>query len=160
MFRIGQGFDVHQLTEGRPLIIGGITIPYEKGLLGHSDADVLLHTVADACLGAIGEGDIGKHFPDTDPNFKDADSAKLMEHVWQLVKDKGYELVNADCTIIAQKPKMAPYIGQMQARIAELLEATMDQVNVKATTTEKLGFPGRGEGIASQAVVLLKKTNN
>ncbi|MGG3468850.1 2-C-methyl-D-erythritol 2,4-cyclodiphosphate synthase [Neobacillus pocheonensis] len=157
MFRIGQGFDVHQLTEGRPLIIGGITIPYEKGLLGHSDADVLLHTVSDACLGAIGEGDIGKHFPDTDPNFKDADSAKLMEHVWQLVKEKGYELVNADCTIIAQKPKMAPYIEQMRVRIAELLEAEPDQINVKATTTEKLGFTGRGEGIASQAVVLLKK---
>jgi 2-C-methyl-D-erythritol 2,4-cyclodiphosphate synthase len=159
MFRIGQGFDVHQLTEGRPLIIGGVTIPYEKGLLGHSDADVLLHTVSDACLGAIGEGDIGKHFPDTDPNFKDADSAKLMEHVWQLVKNKGYELVNADCTIIAQKPKMAPYIEQMRVRIAELLEATPEQINVKATTTEKLGFTGRGEGIASQAVVLLRKVN-
>ncbi|WP_423800322.1 2-C-methyl-D-erythritol 2,4-cyclodiphosphate synthase [Neobacillus sp. SAB-20_R2A] len=157
MFRIGQGFDVHQLTEGRPLIIGGITIPYEKGLLGHSDADVLLHTVSDACLGAIGEGDIGRHFPDTDPNFKDADSAKLMERVWGIVKEKGYELVNADCTIIAQKPKMAPYIGEMQARIAELLEASPEQVNVKATTTEKLGFPGRGEGVAAQAVVLLKK---
>jgi 2-C-methyl-D-erythritol 2,4-cyclodiphosphate synthase len=159
MFRIGQGFDVHQLTEGRPLIIGGITIPYEKGLLGHSDADVLLHTVSDACLGAIGEGDIGKHFPDTDPNFKDADSAKLMEHVWQLVKDRGYELVNADCTIIAQKPKMAPYIQSMKERIAELLDASPEQINVKATTTEKLGFTGRGEGIASQAVVLLKKVN-
>lgn len=159
MFRIGQGFDVHQLTEGRPLIIGGITIPYELGLLGHSDADVLLHTVSDACLGAIGEGDIGKHFPDTDPNFKDADSAKLMEHVWQLVKNKGYELVNADCTIIAQRPKMAPYIEQMRVRIAELLEAQPEQINVKATTTEKLGFTGRGEGIASQAVVLLKKVN-
>lgn len=159
MFRIGQGFDVHQLTEGRPLIIGGITIPYEKGLLGHSDADVLLHTVADACLGAIGEGDIGKHFPDTDPNFKDADSAKLMEHVWMLVKEKGYELVNADCTIIAQRPKMAPYIGQMKERIAELLEASSEQINVKATTTEQLGFTGRGEGIASQAVVLLKKVD-
>lgn len=157
MFRIGQGFDVHQLTEGRPLIIGGITIPYEKGLLGHSDADVLLHTVADACLGAIGEGDIGRHFPDTDPAFKDADSAKLMEHVWQLVKDKGYELVNADCTIIAQKPKMAPYIQQMRERIAELLNADTEQINVKATTTEKLGFTGRGEGIASQVVVLLKQ---
>ncbi|WP_066072239.1 2-C-methyl-D-erythritol 2,4-cyclodiphosphate synthase [Neobacillus soli] len=157
MFRIGQGFDVHQLAEGRPLIIGGITIPYELGLLGHSDADVLLHTVSDACLGAIGEGDIGRHFPDTDPNFKDADSAKLMEHVWQLVKDKGYELVNADCTIIAQKPKMAPYIEQMRVRIAELLEAAPEQINVKATTTEKLGFTGRGEGIASQVVVLLKK---
>jgi 2-C-methyl-D-erythritol 2,4-cyclodiphosphate synthase len=159
MFRIGQGFDVHQLTEGRPLIIGGISIPYEMGLLGHSDADVLLHTVSDACLGAIGEGDIGKHFPDTDPNFKDADSAKLMEHVWQLVKNKGYELVNADCTIIAQRPKMAPYIEQMRVRIAELLEAEPEQINVKATTTEKLGFTGRGEGIASQAVVLLKKVN-
>nr|WP_263323905.1 2-C-methyl-D-erythritol 2,4-cyclodiphosphate synthase [Neobacillus sp. Marseille-Q6967] len=157
MYRIGQGFDVHQLTEGRPLIIGGITIPYEKGLLGHSDADVLLHTVTDACLGAIGEGDIGRHFPDTDPEFKDADSAKLMEHVWKLVREKGYELVNADCTIIAQKPKMAPYIPQMKERIAELLEAEPDQINVKATTTEKLGFTGRGEGIAAQAVVLLKK---
>ncbi|MEK3988158.1 MULTISPECIES: 2-C-methyl-D-erythritol 2,4-cyclodiphosphate synthase [Robertmurraya] len=157
MFRIGQGFDVHQLTEGRPLILGGITIPYEKGLLGHSDADVLLHTVTDAVLGAIGEGDIGRHFPDTDPEFKDADSAKLLEHVWSLVENRGYELVNADCTIIAQKPKMAPYIEQMKNRIAELLKATPDQVNVKATTTEKLGFTGRGEGIASQAVVLLKK---
>lgn len=157
MFRIGQGFDVHQLTEGRPLIIGGITIPFEKGLFGHSDADVLLHTVADACLGAIGEGDIGKHFPDTDPSFKDADSSMLMQHVWKLVKEKGYELGNADCTIIAQKPKMAPYIEQMRARIAELLEAEPEQINVKATTTEKLGFTGRGEGIAAQAVVLLKK---
>jgi 2-C-methyl-D-erythritol 2,4-cyclodiphosphate synthase len=157
MFRIGQGFDVHQLTEGRPLILGGITIPHEKGLLGHSDADVLLHTVTDAVLGAIGEGDIGRHFPDTDPEFKDADSAKLLEHVWSLVENRGYELVNADCTIIAQQPKMAPYIEQMKNRIAELLKATPDQVNVKATTTEKLGFTGRGEGIASQAVVLLKK---
>ena len=157
MFRIGQGFDVHQLTENRPLIIGGITIPYELGLLGHSDADVLLHTVADACLGAIGEGDIGRHFPDTDPQFKDADSAKLMEHVWSIVKKKGYKLVNVDCTIIAQKPKMAPYIPQMRERIAQLLEATIDQVNVKATTTEKLGFTGRGEGIASQVAVLLQK---
>ncbi|MGG5254579.1 2-C-methyl-D-erythritol 2,4-cyclodiphosphate synthase [Neobacillus sp. SM06] len=157
MFRIGQGFDVHQLVESRPLVIGGISIPYEKGLLGHSDADVLLHTIADACLGAIGEGDIGKHFPDTDPLFKDADSAKLLETVWALVKQKGYELVNADCTIIAQKPKMAPYIEQMKKRIAELLEAQPGQVNVKATTTEKLGFTGREEGIASQAVVLLMK---
>lgn len=159
MFRIGQGFDVHQLTEGRPLIIGGVRIPYEFGLLGHSDADVLLHTVADACLGAIGAGDIGKHFPDTDPNFKNADSAKLLEHVWRLVKEQGYELVNADCTIIAQRPKMAPYIGQMKERIAELLESETGHINVKATTTEKLGFTGRGEGIAAQAVVLLKKSN-
>ncbi|WP_409303709.1 2-C-methyl-D-erythritol 2,4-cyclodiphosphate synthase [Peribacillus sp. SCS-155] len=159
MFRIGQGFDVHQLTEGRPLIIGGVTIPYEKGLLGHSDADVLLHTIADACLGAIGEGDIGKHFPDTDPEFKDADSAKLLKHVWELVKREGFVLGNLDCTIIAQAPKMAPYIRQMQERISQLLEASLNQVNVKATTTEKLGFPGRGEGIAAQAVVLLIKAD-
>jgi 2-C-methyl-D-erythritol 2,4-cyclodiphosphate synthase len=157
MMRIGQGFDVHQLVEGRPLIIGGITIPYEKGLLGHSDADVLLHTVADAALGAIGEGDIGKHFPDTDAEFKDADSAKLLAHVWNLVKKKGYLLGNIDCTIIAQRPKMAPYIEEIRVKIAELLEATVDQVNVKATTTEKLGFTGRGEGIAAQATILIMK---
>lgn len=159
MFRIGQGFDVHQLVEDRPLIIGGITIPYERGLLGHSDADVLLHTVADAVLGAIGAGDIGKHFPDTDPAFKDADSAKLLEHVWKLVTQQGYTLGNIDCTIIAQLPKMAPYIDAMRTRIAALLEATVEQVNVKATTTEKLGFAGRKEGIAAQAVVLLVKAN-
>ena len=157
MFRIGQGFDVHQLTENRPLIIGGVTIPYEKGLMGHSDADVLLHTVTDACLGAMGEGDIGKHFPDTDPNFKDADSSELLQKVWELVKSRGYELVNADCTIIAQKPKMAPHIEQMKNRISQLLETSPECINVKATTTEKLGFPGREEGIAAQAVVLLKK---
>ncbi|QOY37505.1 2-C-methyl-D-erythritol 2,4-cyclodiphosphate synthase [Anaerobacillus isosaccharinicus] len=157
MMRIGQGYDVHQLVEGRPLIIGGIEIPHEKGLLGHSDADVLLHTVADAVLGAIAEGDIGKHFPDTDPAYKGADSAKLLSHVWELVKQKGYKLGNIDCTIIAQRPKMAPYIPKMRQRISELLEADIDQVNVKATTTEKLGFCGREEGIASQATVLLVK---
>lgn len=157
MFRIGQGFDVHQLVEGRPLIIGGVRIPYEKGLLGHSDADVLLHAVADACLGAIGAGDIGKHFPDTDERYKDADSALLLKQVWELVKQQGYELVNLDCTIIAQKPKMAPHIEQMKENIAKLLEGEPSQVNVKATTTEKLGFTGRGEGIAAQAVVLLQK---
>lgn len=157
MFRIGQGFDVHQFAENRPLIIGGITIPYEKGLAGHSDADVLLHTIADACLGAVGEGDIGRHFPDTDPAFKDADSGKLLQAVWELVKQKGYQLVNADCTIIAQKPKMAPYIGKMKENIASLLETEAENINVKATTTEKLGFTGRGEGIAAQAVVLLRK---
>jgi 2-C-methyl-D-erythritol 2,4-cyclodiphosphate synthase len=158
MFRIGQGYDVHQLVEGRPLIIGGIEIPFEKGLLGHSDADVLLHTIADACLGAIAAGDIGKHFPDTDLAFKDADSAKLLTHVWNLIKEEGYSLGNIDCTIIAQKPKMAPYIGKMKERIAELLEANPSEVNVKATTTEKLGFTGREEGIAAQAVVLLVKS--
>lgn len=155
MMRIGQGFDVHQLTEGRPLILGGIEIPHEKGLDGHSDADVLLHTIADACLGAVAEGDIGKHFPDTDPAFKDADSAKLLEHVWQIVTEKGYTLGNLDCTIMAQRPKMAPHIDTMRERIAGLLHATTDQINVKATTTEKLGFTGREEGIAAQAVVLL-----
>ncbi|KAA0560393.1 2-C-methyl-D-erythritol 2,4-cyclodiphosphate synthase [Rossellomorea aquimaris] len=157
MFRIGQGFDVHKLVEERPLIMGGITIPYEKGLLGHSDADVLLHAVADACLGAVAAGDIGKHFPDTDPEFKDADSAKLLEHVWALVKEEGYELGNIDCTIIAQKPKMAPYIDAMRQSIATLLEADITQVNVKATTSEQLGFTGRGEGIAAQTTVLIKK---
>ncbi|WP_461201252.1 2-C-methyl-D-erythritol 2,4-cyclodiphosphate synthase [Anoxybacillus sp. TBDG-1] len=159
MYRIGQGFDVHQFVEGRPLIIGGINIPYEKGLLGHSDADVLLHAIADACLGAIGEGDIGKHFPDTDEAYKDADSALLLQRVWNLVQQHGYTLVNVDCTIIAQKPKMAPYISNMQKRIAELLKGDVSQVNVKATTTEKLGFTGREEGIAAQAVVLLQKNN-
>ncbi|MDQ0177388.1 2-C-methyl-D-erythritol 2,4-cyclodiphosphate synthase [Bacillus chungangensis] len=160
MYRIGQGFDVHQLVDNRPLIIGGVKIPYEKGLIGHSDADVLLHTVADACLGAIGEGDIGRHFPDTSPAFKDADSAKLLEEVWKLVQEKGYTLVNIDCTIIAEKPKMAPYVEQMRERIASLLEGENSQVNVKATTTEKLGFTGRGEGIAAQVAVLLKKTSD
>ena len=155
MFRVGQGFDVHEFAEDRPLIIGGVTIPYEKGLIGHSDADVLLHTVTDAALGAIGEGDIGRHFPDTDPEFKDADSAKLLQYIWNIVEEKGYKLGNVDCTIIAQAPKMAPYINDMRDRIAELLNAQPSQVNVKATTTEKLGFTGRGEGIAAQATILL-----
>lgn len=155
MFRVGQGFDVHEFAENRPLIMGGVTIPYEKGLIGHSDADVLLHTVTDAALGAIGEGDIGRHFPDTDPEFKDADSAKLLAYIWNIVEEKGYKLGNVDCTIIAQAPKMAPYITQMRDRIAELLNAEPSQVNVKATTTEKLGFTGRGEGIAAQATILL-----
>ncbi|HEX5565065.1 MAG TPA: 2-C-methyl-D-erythritol 2,4-cyclodiphosphate synthase [Sporosarcina sp.] len=157
MIRIGQGFDVHQFEEGRPLIIGGITIPYERGLTGHSDADVLLHTVTDAALGAIGEGDIGRHFPDTDEAFKDADSAILLQKVWEIVESKGYRLGNVDCTIMAQKPKMAPHIETIRARIAELLNANVTQVNVKATTTEKLGFVGREEGIASMATILLLK---
>jgi 2-C-methyl-D-erythritol 2,4-cyclodiphosphate synthase len=158
MIRVGQGFDVHQLVEGRPCIIGGVTLPYEKGLLGHSDADVLLHAISDAVLGALGLGDIGKHFPDTDPAFKDADSLKLLEHIWKLVKERGYKLGNVDSTIIAQRPKMAPYIPQMIAVIAGALEAEdLSQVNVKATTTEQLGFTGRGEGIAAQSVVCLVK---
>ncbi|WP_085504855.1 2-C-methyl-D-erythritol 4-phosphate cytidylyltransferase [Thalassobacillus devorans] len=159
MFRIGQGFDVHQLAEGRKCIIGGVEIPYEKGLLGHSDADVLLHTVADACLGAIGEGDIGRHFPDTDEAYRGADSSQLLEDVWQLVEEKGYNLGNLDCTVIAQAPKMAPYIEGIRKNIAALLQADISRINVKATTTEKLGFPGRGEGIAAQAVVLLQNDN-
>jgi len=155
VFRVGQGFDVHEFATNRPLILGGVTIPYEKGLIGHSDADVLLHTVTDAALGAIGEGDIGRHFPDTDPEFKDADSAKLLQYIWNIVEEKGYKLGNIDCTIIAQAPKMAPYINEMRDRIAQLLNAEPSQVNVKATTTEKLGFTGRGEGIAAQATILL-----
>ncbi|MDM5196872.1 2-C-methyl-D-erythritol 2,4-cyclodiphosphate synthase [Fictibacillus enclensis] len=157
MIRVGQGYDVHQLVEGRPLIIGGITIPSEKGLLGHSDADVLLHAVTDALLGAAGEGDIGQHFPDTDEAFKDADSKKLLQESWEIVKQKGYELNNVDCTIIAQKPKMAPYIEEMRSVIAGIFGAETDQINVKATTTEKLGFTGRSEGIAANAVILITK---
>lgn len=157
MIRIGQGFDVHAFAEDRKLILGGIEIPHTKGLLGHSDADVLLHTIADAALGAIAAGDIGKHFPDTDPEFKDADSAKLLQHVYALVKAEGYELGNLDATVIAQAPKLRPYIDTIRARIAELLEADIEQINVKATTTEWLGFTGREEGIACQAVILLKR---
>jgi 2-C-methyl-D-erythritol 2,4-cyclodiphosphate synthase len=157
MIRIGQGFDVHQLVEGRKLIIGGIEIPYDKGLLGHSDADVLLHAITDAILGALGLGDIGKYFPDTDAAFKDADSQVLLRDVWKLAQEKGYAIGNVDATIIAQRPKMAPYIDQMREVIASCVEAETDQINVKATTTEKLGFTGRGEGIAAMAVVLLQK---
>lgn len=155
MLRVGQGFDVHAFAEGRKCIIGGVDIPYERGLLGHSDADVLLHAITDAILGALALGDIGKHFPDTDAAFKDADSLKLLQEVWALVKERGYRLGNLDATIIAQRPKMAPYIPQMAAVIAGALEAKPDQINVKATTTEKLGFTGREEGIAAQAVVCL-----
>ncbi|HSI67498.1 MAG TPA: 2-C-methyl-D-erythritol 2,4-cyclodiphosphate synthase [Planococcus sp. (in: firmicutes)] len=157
MIRIGQGYDVHQLVEGRPFILGGVEIEHDKGLLGHSDADVLLHTITDAALGAIGGGDIGKHFPDTDPEFKDADSRKLLTHIWAYVKEQGYELGNVDCTVIAQKPKLAPYIEQMRESIADLLEANVSQVNVKATTSEHLGFTGREEGIAAMAVILLNQ---
>ncbi|WP_210471078.1 2-C-methyl-D-erythritol 2,4-cyclodiphosphate synthase [Sporosarcina sp. 6E9] len=157
MIRIGQGFDVHKFEEGRPLILGGVLIPHDKGLTGHSDADVLLHTITDAALGAIGEGDIGRHFPDTDSAFKDADSAELLEDIWALVTERGYKLGNIDCTIIAEQPKMAPHIEVIQKRVAELLQAETSQVNIKATTTEKLGFTGRGEGIAAMATILLLK---
>lgn len=155
MIRIGQGYDVHQLVEERKLIIGGVEIPFEKGLLGHSDADVLLHAIADAILGALGLGDIGRHFPDNDPTFKGADSRLLLQKVWEMAGEKGYKLGNLDGTIIAQRPKMAPYIEEMKKTVARILQADLDRVNIKATTTEKLGFTGREEGIASQAVVLL-----
>lgn len=158
MIRIGQGFDIHQLQKGRKMIIGGVEIPYEKGLLGHSDADVLLHAITDACLGALALGDIGKHFPDTDEAYKNADSRELLKKVWELIKQKGYRLGNIDCTVIAQKPKMAPHILKVRETIAALLEADVSQINVKATTGEKLGFIGREEGIAAQAVVLLQKS--
>lgn len=156
MMRIGQGFDVHAFSEGRPLIIGGVTIPFEKGLAGHSDADVLLHAISDALLGAIGEGDIGKHFPDTDEAFKGADSKVLLQQVLYLVNEKGLAVENLDSVIIAEQPKMSPHIEAMRQEIAEILEIEPEQVNVKATTTEKLGFTGRGEGIAAQAICLLK----
>ena len=154
--RIGSGYDVHKLVEGRDCIIGGVNIPYEKGLLGHSDADVLLHAISDALLGAAAMGDIGKHFPDTDPQFKGADSRKLLSHVLKLISDKGYSIMNIDATIIAQKPKMAPHIQKMRENIAETLQIDVDQVNVKATTEEGLGFTGAGLGIAASAVCLLE----
>ena len=154
--RIGHGYDVHRLVEDRKLIMGGVEIPWEKGLLGHSDADVLLHAIADAILGAIGEGDIGKHFPDTDPAYKGADSLKLLEHVGKVAAEKGWQLGNLDATIIAQRPKMAPHIPAMRANIARVLNAAPEQVNVKATTEEGLGFSGRGEGISAHAVVLMR----
>jgi 2-C-methyl-D-erythritol 2,4-cyclodiphosphate synthase len=153
--RIGHGYDVHRLVEGRKLIMGGVDIPWGKGLLGHSDADVLLHAIADAILGAIGEGDIGKHFPDTDPAYKGADSLKLLAHVAGVAAARGYVLGNVDATIIAQMPKMAPHIATMRENIARVLNAAVEQVNVKATTEEGLGFSGAGEGIAAHAVALM-----
>jgi len=157
MIRVGQGYDVHRFNEGDHIILGGVTIPFEKGLEAHSDGDVVLHALADALLGAAALGDIGKHFPDTDPEFKGADSRVLLRHVYGIVRDKGYSLVNADITIIAQAPKMAPHIAAMCRNVAEDLETEIDCINVKATTTEKLGFEGRKEGIAVQAVVLIQK---
>ena len=155
--RIGQGYDVHRLVEGRKCIICGVDIPHDKGLLGHSDADVALHALSDAILGAVAMGDIGKHFPDNDPAFEGADSRVLLRHVVSIVKKKGYHIVNADVTIIAQKPKMLPHIETMRENVASDLEVDIDCVNIKATTTEKLGFEGREEGISSMAVVLLDK---
>lgn len=157
MIRVGMGYDVHRFNDGDHIILGGVTIPYEKGLEAHSDGDVVLHALADAILGAAALGDIGKHFPDTDPNFKGADSRVLLRHVYKIVQEKGYKLVNADVTIIAQAPKMLPHVPAMRANIAADLETDVDFINVKATTTEKLGFEGRKEGIAVQAVVLIEK---
>ena len=154
--RIGNGYDVHRLVEGRPLIIGGVNIEYEKGLLGHSDADVLLHAIMDAILGAAALGDIGKHFPDTDPKYCGISSVKLLKHVFDLIDSKGYCIINIDATIIAQKPKMRPYIDTMRQNIADALGLTIDDVNVKATTEEGLGFTGAGEGISASAVCLLE----
>ena len=158
--RIGMGYDVHRLTEGRRLIIGGVEIPYEKGLLGHSDADVLLHAVMDALLGAAALGDIGKHFPDTDEVYKGVSSMKLLERVRELVEQEIYVISNIDATIIAQKPKMAPYIEEMRENIAEVLHIEKNQVNIKATTEEGLGFTGSGEGISAQAVACLETVAN
>ena len=154
--RIGYGYDVHRLVENRQLIIGGVLIEYEKGLLGHSDADVLLHAISDSLLGAAALGDIGKHFPDTDPKYKNADSRALLRHVVELVKNSGYQIENIDSTIIAQAPKMSPFIEKMRENIASDCGLDISQVNVKATTEERLGFTGEGLGIAANSVCLLK----
>lgn len=157
MIRIGNGYDVHRLVENRSLIMGGVDIPYEKGLLGHSDADVLVHAIMDALLGAAGERDIGKHFPDTDNSYKGISSLKLLEKVREIIKDKGYLVGNIDSIIVAQAPKMASYIEIMRKNISEVLRIDQDSINIKATTTEGLGFAGKGEGIASYAVACLYK---
>jgi 2-C-methyl-D-erythritol 2,4-cyclodiphosphate synthase len=158
MLRIGHGYDVHRLVADRKLILGGVDIPYEKGLLGHSDADVLLHAIADAILGAMAMGDIGKHFPDTDPAYKGASSIKLLRHVAALAFERGYRVGNLDATIVAQRPKLAPHIEEMRRNLATTLEVEQERINVKATTTEELGFAGRGEGIAAYAVVIMART--
>ncbi|MGN0525994.1 MAG: 2-C-methyl-D-erythritol 2,4-cyclodiphosphate synthase [Acutalibacteraceae bacterium] len=157
MFRIGHGYDVHAFAENRKCIIGGVDIPCEKGLLGHSDADVLLHAVSDSLLGAVALGDIGKHFPDTDPEYSGADSLILLSKVVDLVNEKGYKVVNIDATVIAQTPKMSPYIDEMRKNIADALKVDVDSVSVKATTEEKLGFTGRKEGIAAHCISLVEK---
>ena len=154
-FRVGCGFDVHRLVHGRRLVIGGVTLPFDRGLDGHSDADVLLHAICDAILGAIGQGDIGGHFPDTDSTYKDADSRALLREVWRRASAAGYRLGNVDAVVIAEAPRLAPFIAKMAANIAADCDAQAAQVNVKATTSERLGFVGRGEGIAAWATVLL-----
>jgi 2-C-methyl-D-erythritol 2,4-cyclodiphosphate synthase len=156
MMRVGQGFDVHALVPGRPLMLGGVRVPHDKGLAGHSDADVLIHAVCDALLGAAGLGDIGRHFPDSDPRYKNIDSRQLLRHVRDLLAQGGWRVANVDATIIAQAPRLAPHIDRMRANLAEDLGIPLAQVNVKATTTERLGFIGREEGIAAQAVALIE----
>ncbi|AEE92296.1 2-C-methyl-D-erythritol-2,4-cyclodiphosphate synthase [Tepidanaerobacter acetatoxydans Re1] len=155
--RIGLGFDVHKLVAGRKLVLGGVIIPFEKGLLGHSDADVLVHAINDALLGAAALGDIGKHFPDNDPIYKDISSLILLKKVKELLSDAGYQVVNIDSVICAQKPKLSPYIDNMCKNIADTLEVDIDRINIKATTTEELGFEGRGEGISAQAICMIEK---
>lgn len=155
MIRIGTGYDVHRLAEGLPLWLGGVEVPHSHGLVGHSDADVLLHAICDALLGAAALGDIGKHFPDTDPKYKGICSMRLLAHVGALLKEKGYSVGNIDSTVAAQRPKLAPYIEQMRRNIADTLNINIDRVSVKATTTEKLGFEGREEGISAQAVAII-----
>lgn len=157
MFRIGQGFDVHQLAEGRKLIVGGVELPFHKGLLGHSDADILLHAITDALLGAAGMGDIGHLFPDTDPVFKDADSLELLRQSNEKVLDAGFTINNIDCTILAEQPKMKPHLEAMKENIASACKINKDQINLKATTMEKMGFIGREEGMGAMAVALLEK---
>jgi 2-C-methyl-D-erythritol 2,4-cyclodiphosphate synthase len=156
-FRTGFGFDVHAFAEGRKLIIGGVEIPFDKGLEGHSDADVLLHAICDAMLGALALGDIGLYFPNTDERWKDADSAVLLKHVNELINSKGYELGNLDCVLAMERPKISPYADKIRTRISEILNTGIDQISIKATTTEKLGFVGRTEGVVSFATVLLTK---
>lgn len=158
--RIGTGYDVHKLTEGRKFIMGGVEIPYEKGLLGHSDADVLLHAIMDALLGAVAQGDIGKHFPDTDPKYEGCSSMDLLKEVGKIIENEHYVISNIDSTIICQKPKLAPYIEQMRVNIAMALGIHVNQVSVKATTEEHLGFTGRGEGVSAQAVALVMPVEN
>ena len=155
MFRIGFGYDAHRLVEGRPLILGGISIPFAKGLLGHSDADVLTHAVVDAILGALAMGDIGRHFPDTDPTFKGMQSLRMLEQVFRWVQEAGYQVNNVDSTIVAQRPKLAPYIADIQARLSEILRVPAHQISVKAKTSEGMGFCGREEGMEAFAVVSL-----
>ena len=158
MFRIGFGYDVHRLVEDRRLILGGVDIPWERGLLGHSDADVLVHSIMDGLLGALGRGDIGRHFPDSDPAYKDKDSLLMLQEIMLMVKEDGYSINNIDCTIVAQKPKLAPYIDKMREKLSGVLYVDVKRINIKATTTEGMGFTGRGEGMEAYSAVSLVRS--